>query len=342
MNDQRAQEVDPSSFVKMYQLIVGYRATQAIYVAAKLGIADLVEATPQTAEELAQATNAHAPALRRLLRMLASIGIFAEDTASRFSHTPLSETLRRYHQQSIRGIALMCGSEFMWKPWGELCEAVTTGQPVFNRMYGASFFEYLTAHPDDAAIFNTAMSNSSLGLAESILAAYDFSRFEQIVDVGGGHGALLHAILSAHPQVYGVLADLPTVVAEAAIVQSGAIAARCEVVGVDFFKSVPEGADGYVLKSVVHDWNDDDAVRILTNCRRAIRRDGRLLLIEPVLKPSNEPDVGRFNDLNMLVMLGGRERTEAEFHALLREAGFSVIRVVPTSMPLSIIESQPA
>jgi SAM-dependent methyltransferase len=227
-----------------------------------------------------------------------------------------------------------------WKPWGDLYDTIRTGEVAFDRTHGTSFFDYLAKHPDDAAVFDAAMS-SFVQLIPGILAAYDFSRFERVVDVGGGQGTLLHEILSANPKLHGILADLPAVVAGATALGTGATAKRCEIVGIDFFKEVPEGADAYVMKAVVHDWNDDAAVKILKNCRRAIRDRGKLLLIEQVLKPPNEPALGRFMDLTMLVGLTGRERTEAEFAALLREGGFSLTQVIPTSGLLSIIESQP-
>jgi SAM-dependent methyltransferase len=320
---------------------MGFVASRAISVAAKLGIADLVAKAPSTVEELARATKAHAPSLRRLLLMLASIGIFTEDVSGRFLHTPLSETLRTDHPQSIRNWAVYWGEPWIWRPWGDLYHTVLTGSPGFDHMYGTSFFDYLASHPDDAAIFDATMSSGPL---TEVLAAYDFSRFERVVDVGGGEGALLHAILLANPNFSGVLADLPTVVAGATALRTGAIAERCEIVGIDFFKAVPEGADAYVMKAIIHDWNDETAVKILKNCRRAIREGGKLLLMEHVLTPSNEPDpnLGRFMDLAMLVFLTGLERTEVEFAALLRGGGFSLIRVIPTAGYFSIIESQPA
>lgn len=341
MSDLGSQPGNPPPLTQLYQMIVGFRSTPPIYVAAKLGIADLVAERPKTADELAHATKAHAPSLRRLLLMLSSLGIFTEDTAGRFRATPLGELLRRDHPQSQRSLAMMLGSPFFWKPWGELCEAVLTGQPAFDRLYGVSLFDYLSTQPEDAAIFNDAMTSVSARDVPAILAAYDFSSFEQIVDVGGGHGALLHAILSAYPKLHGVLADLPAVLAGAAALKSAPIAARCILVGTDFFESVPGGADGYLMKTIVHDWNDEDALKILRNCRRAIQPNGRLLLIEWVLKGSNEPDEGRKLDLQMLVQFRGRERTKADFEALLRGAGFSLMRIIPTSTPVSIVESRP-
>ncbi len=341
MSDQISQPPEPTNWQRMNQLVMGFAASQAISVAAKLGIADLVAETPKTVDELAQTTKAHTPSLRRLLLMLASIGIFAEDGSDRFRQTPFSETLRTDHPQSIRNWAVLWGEPWVWRPWGDLDQTVLTGEPAFDRIYGTSFFNYLASHSEDAAIFDAAMS--ALPLAE-ILAAYDFSRFERVVDIGGGQGALLRGILSAHPKLRGVLADLPTVVAGATALRTGAIADRCEIVGIDFFKAVPEGADAYVMKGIIHDWDDEAAVRILKNCRRAIRDDGKLLMMEHVLEPANQPDpnLGRFIDLSMLIVVTGRERSEAEFAGLLRAGGFSLTRVIPTTGFMSIIESQPS
>jgi SAM-dependent methyltransferase len=342
MSDRTFQPSDLSSFSQMYQLANGFKVTQAIYVAARLGIADLVGPAPQRTEDLASATKTDGPSLRRLLQFLASLGILAEDNAGNCGHTPLSETLRRDHPHSIRGLVIMCGSEFMWRPWGQLCEAIATGQPAFDRIYGASLFDYLGTHPADGEIFDAAMSATSPIVSGIVVAAYDFSGFQCIVDVGGGQGALLHGILLANPKLRGVLTDRPAVVAGVKALRAEPIADRCDVVGGDFFESVPSGADGYILSFVVHDWNDGEAAKILRNCRRAIRPDGKLLLIERVLKPANQFDDGKLADLNMLVMLGGRERNEADFRALLHEAGFATTRIIPTAGPMSIIESQPA
>ncbi len=236
----------------------------------------------------------------------------------------------------------MLGSGFLWKSWGDLGETVRTGLPAFERTHGSPLFDYLPTHPDAAAIFNAAMTSLSSTELPRILDAYDFSRFERLVDVGGGHGALLHAILLANPRLSAVLADQPSVVTGATALRNAAFADRCEIVGIDFFLAVPVGADGYVAKSVIHDWNDQDALKILRNCRAAIKANGKLLLIERILKPANLPDLARFRDLQMLVFVGGGcERTEAEFRALLREARFAVTRVIPTAAELSIIESQP-
>jgi hypothetical protein len=342
MSEQNTESADPSALAQMFQFILSFMTPQAIHVAAQLGIADIVAKTPATVEELTAATNTDAPALGRLLKFLISVGVFAEDADGKYRHTRLSETLRSDYPQSMRSLAVLFGSELLWRPFGELRAKITTGRPAFDKVFGKSFFEYLAEHPEDAAAFNAAMTaSSSLELAQ-ILAAYDFSRFERIVDVGGGHGALLHGILSANPGLRGVLVDLPSVVAGASALGRGTIADRCEIVGVDFFQEIPRGADAYMTRAVLHDWNDEDCLRILKNCRGAIRPEGKLLLIESVLKPPNQPDLGRFNDLTMLVLGdGARERTEAEFGNLLREAGFSLTRVIRSTDLLSIIESQP-
>jgi SAM-dependent methyltransferase len=324
----------------MSQLIWGGMPVQAISVAARLGIADLVAASPRTIQDLAEATSTHPGTLLRVLRALGGMGIFSEDGAGKVGNTPLSETLRSDYPGSVRALAVLWGTPLFLRPWQELGKVVATGQPAFDQVYREPFFEYLQHQAADAAVFNAAMAGASEADLACVLNAYDFSRFERIADVGGGSGALLHGILSANPNVRGLLYDLPGVVADAAALRTGPIAERCEVIGGSFFKAVP-GADAYVLKRIVHDWPDEAALQILTNCRRAIHPGGTLLLVEWVLKPPNAPDFGRFMDLHMLVLLGGRERTESEFRGLLGRAGFDLLRVIPTAGPHSILESKP-
>ena len=340
MGNPVSQAADVPSPARLSQLITGFRITQAIYVAATLGIADLLDTAPRSVEVLAETTGNHAPSLERLLLMLASVGLFTRDADGRFRNTALSELLQNDHPHSMRGLALMYGAPWTWTPWGTLDETIKTGRGAVDRLYGCSMFDYLARDPSAAAIFNLAMSSTSARDLPSILGAYDFSGFDCIVDVGGGHGALLQAILHRHPAPRGILADLPLVVANASIMH-GSLAARCTVVPTDFFKEVPTGADCYVLKQIVHDWNDQNAVRILRNVRRAIRPDGRLVLIDVVLKSGNESDPGRGLDMHMLVTQEGRERTAAEVGALLGEAGFAVTRVIPTVSMTSIVESRP-
>src|SRR5215469_12062672 len=283
--EPQAQPGSPSMHI-MQILWPGAMAVQAIHVAAKLALADLVASGPKSTNELADATHTHGPSMARLLRALTSLGIFVEDTTGRYRQTALSDTLRSDHPESIRPSAMMLGAHFVWKPCGALEEAVRTGQPRRSNAYTAlHFFEYLAGHSDDAAVFNAAMSSSPDYLA-AIVGAYDFSKFERIVDVGGGHGLLLAAILSANPRLRGVLHDLPAVVAGASALRREPISQRCEIIGGDFFKGVPPGADAYLLKGIAHDWDDEAALQILKNCRRAIHPDGTLLLVEAVLTPS--------------------------------------------------------
>jgi hypothetical protein len=235
---------------------------------------------------------------------------------------------------------MMYGEPFFWKAWGDFYETVKTGNPGFDRVHGESFFDYLGQHPNDAAIFNAAMTNGSRLDVPAMLNAYDFSGFAKIVDVGGGHGALLRAILERYPTVKGVLCDLPSVVAEANEIKRSGAAARCELVDADMFESVPAGGDAYILKRIIHDWGDTEATRILQNCRRAMTTTGKLLVADNVLKPPNQPDPAKLMDLNMLVLLTGRERTEEEFRELYDSAGFRLTRIVP-AIRLSIVEGIP-
>lgn len=311
---------------------------QAIYVAAKFALADLVAGGPKSTNELADATHTHGPSMGRFLRALTSLGIFAEDTMGRYRQTALSDTLRSDHPESIRPFAMMLGAHFVRKPTAMLEETVRTGQPSFERLYGAPFFDYLAEYSDDAAVFNAAMS-SSPGYLAAIVGAYDFSKHERIVDVGGGHGLLLAGILSANPRLYGVLHDLPAVVAGASALRQEPISQRCEIIGGDFFRGVPAGADAYILKGIIHDWNDEAALNILKNCRRAIHPDGTLLLVEQLLTPSTDPTVTMM-DMLMMVLTSGRERTESEFRSLLQDAGFSMVQVIRAA-GVSIIESRP-
>lgn len=335
--EPQAQPVSPS--MQMMQLLwPGALAVQAIHVAARLALADLVASGPKSINSLAEATHTHGPSLARLLRALASLGIFAEEATGRYRQTALSDTLRSDHPDSVRPTAMMLAAHFVWKPCGALEETVRTGQPSFERLYGAAFFDYMAGHPDDAAVFNAAMS-SSPSYTAAIVGAYAFSRFERIVDVGGGHGLLLAAILSANPRLRGVLYDLPAVVAGASTLRQPPITERCKIIGGDFFQEVPARADAYLLKGIIHDWNDEAALKILKNCRRAIRPEGTLLLVESVLTPSTAPATALM-DMLMMALTSGRERTESEFRSLLQESGFSMVQVI-RSASVSIIESRP-
>jgi hypothetical protein len=339
MSGKEPESTNVSPSMQMMQLLwPGAMVVQAIHVAAKLSLADRVANGPKTVTELAASAQAHGPSLGGFLRALTSLGVFVEDAEGRYGQTALSDTLRSNHPQSIRPWAMMLGTRFVWDPCGALDVTIRTGQPAFEQVYGTPFFKHLAEHQDDAAVFNAAMSSVPAHIA-AIVEAYDFSTFERIVDVGGGHGALLVRILSSYPTVRGVLYDLPAVVAGASAPREGAMVERCEIVGGDFFERVPMGADAYLLRTIIHDWTDEAALKILKNCRRAIRTDGRLLLVETVLNPSSDPASALMN-LLMMVLTGGRERTESEFRSLLREADFSLARVISTAGG-SIVEARP-
>lgn len=322
----------------MEYLWPGIIAAQAIHVAAKLRIPDLLASGPKTIDELASECGAHPPALGRLLRALSTVEMFACMPDGRFSNTFLTEVLRTDHPQSQRDTALFLPAAFLWRPLGELYQSVLTGEASFQRIFGRRFFDYLSDHPDDATVFNAAMTQGVGWTTPALLAAFDFSGFDRVVDIGGGEGALLRDILLATPEIRGVLFDLPQVVARAPEVLPSEITKRCQIVGGNFFDSVPEGADAYVLKGVIHDWPDQDAARILQNIRRAIRTNGTLLLIEGIVDSTARP-VGLM-ELLMLV-IGGCERSEDDFRSLLAAAGFALTRIIPTEVT-SLIECHPA
>jgi hypothetical protein len=322
------------------QLIDGYRITQMIYVAARLGLADVLAAGPQSSGELAARTGTHAPALYRLLRALSSLGIFREEAPDRFALTALAEPLRSDVPNSVRGLAMFAGDPQSWLPWGDLIQTVITGDQAFLRIFGLDNWPYRAAHPEANAIFNGAMTSNSRRDIAAILAAYDFAPFTTVVDVGGGQGALLTGILQAYPALRGILFDQPHVVDQAApVLDAAGVADRCTVVAGDFFEGLPPGGDAYLLRRIIHDWDDAESVAILRQCRRAMPAEGKLLLVEAVIQPPNRPDFAKLSDINMLVALGGRERTEEEFAALLAEAGFTMTQVLPTEWRSNIIEA---
>ena len=321
-------------------LINGHRSTALVHVAAKLELADLLADGPRRSEELARSLGAHAPALRRILRGLVTLGVCAEDPDGRFALTALGRCLQAQAPGSLRAAAILGGEEYV-PAWGGLLHSTMTGDPAFVRVFGMSRYEHRAQHPDLNEYFNQTMVQGTARVSAAVLKAYDFSAFRTVADVGGGHGALLAAILAAHPSLTGLLLDQPHVVAGArdTLVAAG-VAARCRVVGGSFLESIPDGADAHVLKMVIHGWDDEHALVILGNCRRALPRQGTLLLIERLMpvRASHASSV-IWADLHGLAVSGGRERTEAEFRALLDEAGFTLTRVIPTRSALSVIES---
>jgi hypothetical protein len=255
----------------MLRMISGFWLSRALYAAAKLGLADLLKDGPRTADDLAKLSGTHAPSLYRVLRALASAGVFSETPDGRFSSTPLSSTLETDAPASLRGFAIAELGEDHYPAWAELLHSVRTGEIAFNRLFGMSVWEYRAQHPDDARIFDEAMASFTAAGNEAILAAYDFSPFRKIVDVGGGDGSLIAGILKTHPAVQGVVFDLPHAIMHAQQrLEAAGLTNRCQAVAGDFFESVPDGGDAYALKWIIHDWDDERAVTILRNCRRAM------------------------------------------------------------------------
>jgi O-methyltransferase/methyltransferase family protein len=332
-----AKETPPP--LQMLQVISGFWVARSIYVLAKLGIADMIKDAPLTADQLAGATGSHGPSLFRLLRALAAVGIISQDEQNRFGATPLSDTLRSDVQGSLRAFAMSELGEEHYPAWGELLYSVQTGGIAFNKAFGEPVFDFFATHPENARVFNDAMSGMTAQANQALHAAYSFAGSKKIMDVGGGHGGLISSILQKNPQMKGVVFDAPQVIegAEAKIAGSE-IADRCQLVGGDFFQSVPSGADTIVLKWIIHDWNDEQSVAILRNCHGALPDNGKLILVEAVVPEASEMHFSKFIDLNMLVMTGGRERTEKEFRRLYEDSGFKLTRIVPTESPFSVIE----
>lgn len=334
------------AFVALYQLTTGAWLSQAISVAARLGVADAIAAGASSTTEIAQQVGADASTLYRLLRALSDPGVFAESPGGRFALTPMGESLRSDASHSLRRWAIWTGARFYRDAWSDLEQAVRTGEPSFARVHGADLFSYLDGHPDDAVVFDGAMQDIAGNFLTGILAVYDFSGYSTIVDVGGGTGALLCSILAAAPHTRGVLLDTPPVLASAEPVLAAAgIADRCQTVAGDFFDQVPAGADLYILSNIVHDWDDQSALRILQTCRAAMRPDSRLLVIELVLPDDARPSMGKLLDLEMLsVTPNGRQRTQAQYAELLAGARLDVTASVPAlpGTPASYVEAAPA
>jgi hypothetical protein len=324
-------------------LIGGYRATQMIAVAARLGIADRLAGWARSAPDLARAAGADPDALRRLLSALVNLGLLAEDGEGRFALTALGGRLRTDVPGSLRAWAIWEGVT-SYGAWRALDESVATGRTAFDRVFGLPFFAYFAAHPEVGGQFDAAMTDFTAGIAAAVAAEYDFAGRRTVVDVGGGRGHVLAAVLQTHPLLEGILFDLPGVVPAAIAYLAGAgLAGRARIVAGDFFTAVPPGADLYVLCHIVHDWDDARAIRILQTCRAAVAPEGSLLIVEKYMPEPMVPGaVPSGTDVNMLVLTGGRERTEREYRALLAAGGWRLTRVLPTSSVSSIFEASPA
>ena len=326
----------------LFQMATGYWLSQAVYVAAKLGLADLLRDGPRSCQELAAVTGTDARCLFRLMRALSAAHIFAHTHGEHFALATVGESLQSDVPGSQRAIIITLG-EVHYQAWGNLLDSVRTGFTGFAGAFGTSLFAYLQDNPEAADTFNKGMSDVASMLAYAVLLAYDFSRISFLVDVGGGQGKFLSTILQLHPEMKGTVFDQPSTIEQAEQRSIGdPCGGRLAAIGGDFFQSVPEGADAYVLCGVIHDWDDDLAVQILRNCRLAINPNGRLLLVEVVVPDDDAHCFSKLLDLNMMVMTGGRERTRGEFAALLHRAGFSLSRTIPTLAPQSVLEAIPS
>lgn len=340
-SEPAAKSNQPQPVQQILQLATGYMAPACLYVAAKLRIADRLADGPKPVAELAgRARGTHEESLYRVLRALASVGVFTETAPRTFANTPASELLRERVPGSMRDTVLFMADPTHFRVFAELEHSVKTGQTALKHVTGLDTFEFLKQNPADDAAFNAAMSCLSAQHAHAVLEAYDFSGLGTIADIGGGHGALMTAILRKHYGLRGIVFDAPHVAAGAAPhIESVGLGERCQALGGDFFEKVPE-ADSYILKSVIHDWDDERATAVLKNCATSMRdKAGKVLLLEMVLSPGNDPHLGKWIDLEMLVMAGGHERSEAQFAELLSKAGLRLTRVVPTKSPVCVIES---
>jgi len=323
----------------LFEMATAYWLSQAIYVAAKLGIADLLRDGPRSCAALATSTGSDAPSLFRLMRALSSMGVFAHLSRDRFALSRLAERLQTDVHGSLRAMVITIG-EIHYQACGSLLHSVRTGSPAFNTVFGASLFDYLQRNVDAADTFNQGMANVSSMLAYAVLMAYDFGGISSIVDVGGGQGKLLEKILQFTPDITGTVFDTASTIERAKqSIGNDAWNRRCSYVIGDFFSSVPQAADAYLLCGVIHDWDEPRAVRILKNCRRAMAAKGRVLIVDMVVPDTDAMSFSKLLDLNMLAMTGGRERTKGEFHALLDAADYKLTRIIPTMAPQSIIEA---
>jgi hypothetical protein len=333
----------PPPHAQLIQMATGYWVSRIVYAAARLGIADRLADGPRSAADLAGPTGTHAPALHRLMRALAALGILTERDAGRFALTPVGEALKSGAPGSARASILTLAGHLGWRAWEEILHSLQTGKTGFEKAFGKPAFDYLADHPDEAALFSETMVGFHGDEPPAVAAAYDFSRFKTVADIGGATGNLLAAILSKHAGPRGLLFDLPHVVKDApGLLKARGVADRVAIVPGSFFETVPDGAECYVLSHVIHDWSEEQCLTILGHCRRVVPQDGRLLIVEMVLPPGDAFHPGKLLDITMLVMPGGQERTEGEYAELLGKARFRLKRVIPTPSAVSIVEAIPA
>ncbi len=313
---------------------------RCIGIAAELGIADLIEGAPKTAAELADKTKTHARALYRMLRYLAANSVFVEDTQGRFANTEISNLLRTDAPGSMRDSVRQAWQDVMWDVYKELPHTIHTGAPAFNKAFGSDFFDYLSAHADVGAKFDAAMAMQSAPENAAVAKAYPFGDFKVVVDVAGGRGGFMAEVLKTYPNVRGILFDQQYVLDQPNHVRDAGLADRCQMIGGSFFESIPTGGDVYVLKRILHDWDDETAIRILKTCTQAMSSTAKLVIVDAVIKPGNDPDPNKALDVGMMILLKGRERTADDFAKLFCAAGLNLTRIIPTAAPstMSLVE----
>lgn len=339
----RTKNEAPSPQAQLIQMATAHWVSRLVYLTAEMGLADQLAAGPRTAEDLAGSTATDAPSLYRVMRTLASLGLFTEEPDRRFSLRPLGEALKSGAPGSARSAVLILAGDLSTKSLDQLHYSVQSGRTGFEKAFGSPVFEWLASHPAEASMFSETMVSLHGEEPAAVAAAYDFSEFETIIDVGGATGHLLATILGSHLKPHGILFDRPHVVGDApALIRTRGLADRIRIEAGNFFENVPTGGSAYLLSHIIHDWSEAQCLTILGNCRGAMKPDSRLLIIEMVLPSGDTPHLGKMLDLIMLAIPGGQERTEPEYGALLGRAGFRVTRVVPTKSAVSIVEAVPA
>jgi hypothetical protein len=326
----------------MFQLLNGVFVVGAVSCLARLGVPDLVEHGPKSAEELATQIGADPRALYRLMRATACVGVLSEGADGKFSETPLSAVLRSNANPSLRAFAMMHGRDWHGLGWSHLDYCVRTGKQALDKIYGMPIFQFFVKHPEEGQLFQQSMSDLSMIDGPAVAEAYSFGEIQSIVDVGGGHGLLLATILARNAHMKGTLYDMPHVVAGAKGGPLTPVMERCTLASGDMFTSVPAGADAYIMKHIIHDWPDEGCINILKACRKGVNPGGKLLVVDHVIQPGNDFAPGKFLDLQMLIFPGGCERTEGQFRDLFAEAGWRLSRVIPTAAIESIVEGVPA
>lgn len=338
-----AMQDNPAPFLKILEITYSnFVIARGLYAFAKLGLADLIGEGSVSSEELAATAGVDPRALYRLLRTLSTADVVSESQDHRFTLGPMGVALRSDVPGSMRAWAIFSGEPFYLQAWEQIVHSIKTGQPAWEHVHEMSIFEYFGQHPEAGVIFDEAMTSLSAGEAAAIVSAYDFAGIRTLADIGGGQGLMICTILEAHPDMKGVLFDRPEALEGApAKLAAHGLSERCDVVPGDFFQAVPAGADAYLLKQVIHDWSDEQSLRILESCRRAMTDDARLLLVETVVPPPGEPHFAKLQDLEMMVVAEAQERTADEYARLLERAGFKLQRVVETTELSSILESVP-